>query len=109
MGLTINPIASSGTKISDTIRNNFDSIPEVRINGNIRCDRIDADVLFSSYLSTANIENVDEAIRNLQERLLIVERDLVMEEKYPELKRAGTRYVEIKNKYETLEIIKGEK
>lgn len=71
----------------------------LRVEGDIEASEIRAD----------NIFIMEDAIREIKERLLLVERDIAMENKYPELARARDEYIRVKGKYETLEIMKGER
>jgi hypothetical protein len=100
MPLTLKPNqAYTGTTHQSVWDNTYVGDNVLRVEGDIDAHTIRAN----------NIYQMEEAIREIKERLLLVERDIAMENKYPELARARDEYIRVKGKYETLEIMKGER
>lgn len=91
---------------------------EIRTNGSLVATDLTVSTINGQmvidHFATSNklneVENrLDEKIKEMKERLCMIERDIEMEKKYPELARAKTEYDRIKDKYETMEYIKGDR
>jgi hypothetical protein len=57
---------------------------------------------------TLNGQDLDERLRNIEKVLLIPERDVKLENKYPKLKKLYDQYMTALGKYRTFESLKGD-
>lgn len=57
---------------------------------------------------TLNGQDLDERLRNIEKVLLIPERDVKLESKYPKLKKLYDEYMSALGKYRTFESLKGD-
>jgi hypothetical protein len=77
---------------NETIRINQTDPPTVEVKGNL----------------VINGRDLEERLDTIEKVLMIPERDVTMEAKYPSLKKKYDEYINLLGKYRTFEAIKGE-
>jgi hypothetical protein len=95
-------ITSTGTNTTWT--NGTSSIP----NETIRINQTDPPTVDIKGNLVINGRDLEERLKTIEKVLMIPERDVTMEAKYPSLKKKYDEYINLLGKYRTFEAIKGE-